>query len=263
MLVLSSTAGNAPLTFGLRGLVAAFFFKPAKICYAVRFLDYGETTMSGGQVPGPLGHRRDKENAVSDDQGLGVFVSAPPVGHDSAEPLTQRIVKKVVCDWVPTPNPNMTPIIVKAANLAELAQALGQLPEAGEGGGKLRIDPVPIGTSPDVTVTLHGNLVNRAAQWDGYDQASAAAKAHWDTVLGNLKRHETRHMEIAIEEGNALAQRLIGHQIGSQPTLTEKVDAANIKMKASQVKMDSPAESDHGKKQGHPYGDCNIDTTIQ
>lgn len=219
--------------------------------------------MPSGQVPGPLGHRRDKENSVSDDQGLGLFNSVPPVGHDSAEPLTQRIVNKVVCDWVPTPNPNTTPIVVKAANLADLAQALSQLPEAGEGGGKLRIDPVPIGTSPDVTVTLHGNLVNRVVQWDGYDQASAAAKAHWDTVLNNLKRHENRHMEIAIEEGNALAQRLIGHQIGSQPTLTDKVDSANTKMKASQVKLDSQAESDHGKKQGHAYGDCNIDTTIQ
>jgi hypothetical protein len=219
--------------------------------------------MPSGQVPGPLGHRRDDEQATHHDPGHGNFTSAPPVGHDSAEPLADRIVNKVVCDWVPTPKPNTTPIVVKAANLAELAAALGQLPEAGQGGGRLRADDVPFGSSADVTITLHGNLVNRVVQWDGYDQASAAAKAHWDTVLNNLKRHEQRHMEIAIEKGNELAQRLVGHKIGSTPTITEKVTDANTAMQASQDALDSAAESDHGKKIGHAYGDCNIDTSIQ
>ena len=70
-------------------------------------------------------------------------------------------------------------------------------------------------------------------------------------------------MEIAIEEGNALAKLLIGHKIGSTPTISDKVTTANAKMQKRQDDLDSAAESDHGRKKGHPFGDCNIDTSIK
>jgi predicted secreted Zn-dependent protease len=105
--------------------------------------------------------------------------------------------------------------------------------------------------------------VNKIVEWVGYDAASPAAKAHWDTVLKNLKRHEKRHMDIAIEVGNDLAKLLIGHEVGSKPSIAEKTTDANTLMDTRQKEMDSPNESDHGRKKGHAYGDCNIDTSIQ
>jgi hypothetical protein len=177
--------------------------------------------------------------------------------------MAGRVVTRVERDWNPTPAPNTEPIDVRAADLNELAQALSRLPEAGEGGGGLRSDAVPSGISAEVTITLHGHLVNRAVRWIGYDNASPAAKAHWDSVLAKLKRHEQRHMDIAIEEGDALALLLVGHKIGSHPTLSDKVSAANDAIKRRQVDLDSPGESDHGRKPGHRYGDCNIDPAIK
>jgi hypothetical protein len=219
--------------------------------------------MGSNKIPGPMGLQGgDTRPANVMSPGHGSFSSAVPLGIEG-EPLTDRFVTKVDCDWVPTPKPDTTPIVVKAANLKELAAALSQLPEAGKGGGQLRAGGVPAGTSPDVTVSLQGNLVNRVVQWDGYDQASAAAKAHWDTVLNNLKRHEKRHMEIAIEVGDELAKALVGHKIGSTPSIGDKVTAANTRMQKLQDDLDSAAESDHGRKKGHAFGDCNIDTSIQ
>jgi hypothetical protein len=219
--------------------------------------------MGGGRDPGPWGTQGDADIFPSADSMPRSSTNANPMGlDDSSEPLADRFVTQVDCDWVPTPKPDTSPIPVTAANLAELATALSALPESGQGGGKLRADGVPTGTSAAVTVTLHGNLVNRLVQWNGYDQASAAAKAHWDQLLQHLKKHEQRHMDIAVEEGNNLAKLLIGHKIGSTPTITDKVSAANTKMQQRQDDLDSPSESDHGKKVGHAYGDCNIDPSI-
>lgn len=221
--------------------------------------------MTGERRAGPVGMTpasAPSDDADSPGPDSGGFTTAGPLGfYVEADPLTDRLVSRVDCDWVPTPNPNTDPIKVSAGSLADLAAELAKLPEAGEGGGRLRADPVKTGTSAEVTVTLHGNLVNRAVEWDGYSSASAAARAHWDKVLANLKRHEKRHMDIAIEEGNALAALLIGHKIGSKPNIDDKVTAANTKMATRQKELDD--DSDHGRKQGHPYGDCNIDTSIK
>ena len=222
--------------------------------------------MAGARVPGPLGLQSDTANSTDlplPGPATGSFMTPGPLGVDfEPEPLADRFVTQVDCDWVPTPQPNTTPIPVIATNLADLAAALSKLKEAGEGGGKLRADAVSAGTSAAVTLTLHGNLVNRVVEWNGYASASVAAKTHWDQVLKNLKRHEQRHMDIAIEEGNNLAKLLIGHKIGSKPTIVDKVTVANQKMQQRQDDLDSPTESDHGRKKGHAYGDCNIDTSI-
>jgi hypothetical protein len=215
---------------------------------------------------GPLGLHSPSTgfgNPAQAMPGPGSFQGSRPLGHDqSAEPLAGKFVSKVICDWVPTPNPDTTPIKVQAANLAELAAALSKLPEAGKGGGALRNDAPQVDSSGAVSVKLHGNLVNKVVEWVGYDSASPAAKAHWDTVLKNLKRHEKRHMEIAIEVGNDLAKFLIGHEVGSKPSISDKTTDANALMDKRQKEMDSANESDHGRKKGHAYGDCNIDTSI-
>jgi hypothetical protein len=223
--------------------------------------------MADGLVPGPLGltpHNLDSTNPRPPGPPTASFTTPGPLGFElEPEPLADRFVTKVDVDWDPTPKPDTTAISVGGTTLADLATNLAALPEAGKGGGSLRADPVGVGTSPDVTVTLHGNLVNKVVDWTDYANASAAAKKEWDRALTALKRHEQRHMEIAIEEGNALAKLLIGHKIGSKPTLADKVSAANTKMQQRQDQLDSPAESDHGRKVGHAYGDCNIDTSIK
>lgn len=221
--------------------------------------------MADDRKPGPLGFTPASANSTGFDSGgpnTGGFTTAGPLGFDvEADPLADRIVSRVDRDWVPTPKPKNDPIKVTAADLAELADALGRLPEAGEGGGRLRADPVAVGTSAEASVKLHGNLVNRAVEWIGYSGASPAAQAHWDQVLANLKRHEQRHMEIAIEEGDALATLLVGHKIGTKPSIEDKVSDANDRMAARQRELDD--DSDHGKKKGHPFGDCNIDKSIK
>jgi hypothetical protein len=216
---------------------------------------------------GPLGLQSPASGFANPAQrvpGPGSFQGSRPLGHDqSAEPMAGKFVSKVICDWVPIPNPDTTPIKVQAATLADLAAALSKLPEAGRGGGKLRADAPQTDSTGAVSVKLQGNLVNQVVEWVGYDSASAAAKAHWDTVLKNLKRHEKRHMEIAIEVGNYLAKVLIGHEIGSKPSIADKTTAANTRMQKLQDDMDSANESDHGRKKGHAFGDCNIDVSIQ
>jgi len=220
--------------------------------------------MGDEQNPAPLGRPSTFEgHDPAPGPFPGAFTSPRPLGFDfNPEPLAGRTVSRVDCDWVPTPSPDTTPIKVKAANLAELATALGQLPEAGKGGGSLRSDAPQTSSSGVVSVALKGNLVNKVVEWDGYATASAAAQAHWDVVIKNLKRHEQRHMEIAIEVGNELAKLLIGHEIGSTPSIADKVTSANTRMQKLQDDLDSPGESDHGRKKGHAYGDCNLDPTI-
>jgi hypothetical protein len=218
--------------------------------------------MADGNVPGPLGVGSNW--AYVDDSAVPRSTLATPgplgIGFEP-EPLADVFVTKVTKDWDPTPKPDTTPISVGGATLADLAANLAQLPEAGKGGGALRAD-APVITTSGATVALHGNLVNKVVDWTGFSAASAAAQAEWTRVLTNLKRHEQRHMDIAVEEGNALAKLLIGHKIGSKPNIVDKVSDANTAMQKRQNDLDSPAESDHGRKVGHAFGDCNLNTSI-
>jgi peptide chain release factor 2 len=132
--------------------------------------------MAEERKPGPLG-TTPASGGVSGfdeaDQTTGGSTQPGPLGVDvDADPLADRFVTRVDCDWVPTPKPKTDPIEVTASNLADLAALLAKLPEAGEGGGRLRADDVKPGTSAEATVSLHGNLVNRAVKWIGYDNAS-------------------------------------------------------------------------------------------
>jgi Bacterial protein of unknown function (DUF922) len=223
--------------------------------------------MAEGRVPGPTGLQYDfASNTTTNPPGtIGAsFVTPGPIGtEDEAEPLAARTVTQVNKDWDPTPQTDTSDITIAATDLADLATKILARGEAGEGGGSLTTDGVPVGTSVSVTIQLHGKFVNRIVKWDGYDKASAAAKKHWDEVLIHLKKHEQRHFDIALEEANALATSLVGHVVGSKPTLVEKVDAANAKIKKRQDDLDSPAESDHGTKKGHTYGNVIIDVSIK
>ena len=180
-----------------------------------------------------------------------VGVGAVPMG------LTRRVTK-VIKDWEP-PTPRTTPqITVSGATLADVAKQLNKMPEWGEGGGSLRADPIPAGTSPTVTVDLHANLVLRMPEWKEHSSASAAARKEWDRMFAKLKIHEERHVEIAIEESDKCAKALIGTDITKVASM---VTNANRTMASRQRKLDKVTK--HGSKAGVKFGDVFLDITIK
>jgi hypothetical protein len=219
--------------------------------------------MMGGVRVGILGtdaDARDRPDGSDDILGGG----DPPgvLGVDDAIPLDtlQRIIAKVTKDWDP-PNPRTTPpIVVGGATLEKAAEQLNKLPEWGQGGGSLRTESIAAGTSTNLTVTMHANLVRRLPTWSGYARASAGAKAEWDQMVRKLAAHEDRHVAIAIEEAEQLAKDLIGKEISD---IAQRVTDANARMQARQDELDDPSHTDHGAKRGVQYGDVNLDVTIK
>jgi hypothetical protein len=217
--------------------------------------------MAGEMLPDPLGTQPPTAGAIGGFGGFppGTGFEVPgPIGDDPI-PLDEvrRIVKAVTKDWIP-PSPRTTPpIVVNGSTLAQVADELNALSEWGQAGGVLRTDAVRSGTSPTVTVNIHAGLIKRLPRWTKFAQASTAAKAEWDQMFAKLTIHENRHMEIAIEEAEALAQDLIGVEIGEIPDL---VTAANQKMQTRQDQLD--ADTDHGAKAGVPFGDVILDISI-
>ena len=185
------------------------------------------------------------------------FADPGPDGVDAPLPMAARIIAKVVDDWHPPAPDTSAWVTVEGATLAEVGDALQSVPEWGQGGGALRSEAIPVGTSTNLTVTLHGNLVRRLPEWKNYSSASAAAKKEWDRMLAKLTAHEQRHMEIAIEHGDQLATELIGKDIDE---IVKRVTAHNAQMAKDQKKLDD--DTDHGKKKGVSYGDVFLDTSI-
>jgi hypothetical protein len=169
----------------------------------------------------------------------------------------ERNVTRVVKDWEP-PAPRTTPeIVVAGRTLADAGAAIDRLNEWGEGGGRLRAERIPVGTSASVTVTLHANLILRMPRWTGYAHASTAARAEWDRMIGRLQAHENRHMAIAVEEADNLARALMGVEIAE---IAQMVTDANRTLQDRQDQLDTDTE--HGARAGVPYGDVILDTSI-
>jgi hypothetical protein len=210
--------------------------------------------MGGGRVPGQLGPDAEQSHGDVDPQfPTGGFEFPGPIGLDSSP-----VVKEVKKDWEP-PNPSSTPeIVVKGKTLAHVAAALNRLPEWGRGGGLIRADELTNVKTPEVTVQLRANLTMVLPQWDDYKQASKAAQAEWDRMTAKLREHEQRHVEIAIEEADAVAGDLIGQPMSK---IASMVTAANAKMAKRQRELDT--QTDSGSLAGVQYGDVILDTSIQ
>ena len=207
-----------------------------------------------GRIPGVVG--TDPQNKADWPPGAG-FADPGPGGMDAPLPLSDRIIAKVEDDWhPPAPNTAAT-VVLSGKTLAEVGKELDRLDEWGKGGGSLISDSIPVGTSTDLTVKLHGQLQLRLPSWPNYASASAAVKAEWDRMIEKLKAHEQRHMDITIEHGDALVQDLAGKEIG---VIARMVTARNRQMAADQQKLD--ADTDHGAKPGVTYGDVFLDTSI-
>ena len=189
----------------------------------------------------------------------GGAVVPGPIGLDAPIPMdTQRIVAKVVKDWDP-PQPRTTPeIVVGGKTLKEAGRELDKLDEWGQGGGMLRTDSIPAGTSTNLTVNAQANLVHRLPRWTGYGAASTAAKAEWDRMVAKLKVHEDRHMQIAIEEADRLATDLVGVEIGK---IARMVTEANRRMAKRQQELDK--DTQNGSKPGVTFGDVTLDISIK
>ena len=214
--------------------------------------------MGGSRIPGSEGTRPQLSGRSTGSPTRAGAGAAPATGSEAPTPLqVRRIIARVVKDWEP-PNPRRTPDIeVDGQTLDEVAQQLSGMDEWGEGGGAIRADRIPAGTSTNLTVSLHANLVFRLPTWTQYEQASAAAQAEWNRMMEKLRAHEQRHVDIAIEEASALAQDLIGREISE---IADKVTTANDTMRQRQQQMDQ--DTDHGARRGVVYGDVYLDRSI-
>ncbi len=206
------------------------------------------------RIPGVVG--LEPEAQANGVPGSG-FTDPGPGGIDAPVPMVDRIIAQVDDDWHPPTPDTSAEVTVEGQTLADVGDALKKLDEWGRGGGALRADPIPIGTSTNLTVKLHGNLLRRLAVWSDYASASAAAKREWDRMLEKLQAHEQRHMEIAIEHGDALAKELVGKDISH---ISKMVTDRNAEIAIDQKKLDDA--TDHGAKKGVPYGDVYLDTSI-
>lgn len=184
------------------------------------------------------------------------FTDPGPVGMDAPIPLVARIIAKVNDDWHP-PAPNTTPTISLTADTLEDLGKLLPKGEWGQGGGSLRSTPIPVGTSSNLTVELHGNLVLRLPEWTNASSASTAAQREWNRMIAKLTAHEQRHVDIAIEEFDKVGPSLVGKDIDQ---IVSTVTAANAAAKKRQDDLDTA--TDHGQKKGVPYGDVFLDTSI-
>ncbi len=70
------------------------------------------------------------------------------------------------------------------------------------------------GRTTRVNITL--TLTIRLPRWqEGRDEASPAARAEWDRMMGALRAHEERHAEIAREWAPRFKQRMLGVREGN------------------------------------------------
>ncbi len=195
-------------------------------------------------------------NGPGESPGAG-FADLGPNGLNAPIPLVARIIAKVDDDWHPAA-PNEDPTVsIEADTLADVGKLLPK-GEWGQGGGSLRSDAIPVGTSTNLTVTLHGNLIRRLPEWTNASAASAPARREWERMLSKLKAHEQRHMDIAIDHGNELAKELIGKDIDQ---ISKLVTARNALIAKDQKQLDD--DTNNGSKPGVPYGDVFLDTSIQ
>jgi len=200
--------------------------------------------MSGNRIPGPIG----TDPALNDESvaGKGIvpgggWVDARPLGQEpDSIPMVARIIIKVTKDWDP-PAPDITPWVeAPGSTLADVSAALQANDEW-----------------TNLTVTLHGNLELRVAEWIDYAKSSVAAKKEWDRMSGKLMAHEQRHVDIAIEEFDKVASGLIGKDIDHIPPM---VTAANAAAAKQQKQLDK--DTNHGSRKGVLYGDVYLDTSI-
>jgi hypothetical protein len=207
----------------------------------------------GGIRAGILGTDASARGGSDDvDDILGGGDPPGPLGVDDADALSTGKVTDVRKDW-DSDNPETGWIDIPGTTIDEIYRALQPRGEWGEGGGNLTTS-VSRDSSGDLTVTVHANLIRRLPRWQKHDDAPPAAQQAWDRMFRKLIIHENRHVDIAAEEADKLAGQLPDKTSREVDTL---LAAARDRLSARQKKLDH--DTDHGRKEGVPFGDVMLD----
>jgi Bacterial protein of unknown function (DUF922) len=210
--------------------------------------------MMGGVRSGLLGTDAPALGGGDDsDDILGGGDPPGTLGINETEPMSTAKIGYVKKDW-DRDSPEFTkPIIVSGATIDKLWETLRNMSEWGEGGGRLDL-LFPRDFASSQSVVLKAHLVRRLVQWKEYDKVRDVEKAAWTSMYRKLMDHEDRHVEIAVEAAERLADELIGKTKDEGKAAQQ---AANARMRALQQKLDD--DTDHGQKKGVKYGDVILD----
>lgn len=224
--------------------------------------------MAGERIPGPLGRDPFDADAPWSPTG-GSFASPVPVGIDSGEPIeldTSKKISKVTKDWSDPPSvtPTFTPE-VSGKSLKAVLTELQKLSEWGSGGGtikgtgdngEIRAEPSDDGKS--YTVALKGEFSMTLPKWTEYAKATDPQKKAWDAMIADLRKHEEEHVAIAYRGAKKLVKDLTGLAVTLAP---QKVADAQTAIQKEQDDFDSPAKTDHGKKDFGSFKKVVLDTS--
>lgn len=195
--------------------------------------------------------------------------TSDPIGMSGGE---EDVVTHVVKDYdvkklVSTPAPD-----VKGKTIAKVRASLKAIPsqefsekwlkkwgekqkwgkEWGKGGASIDVQVWVQGKK--CTATLSATFIRVLPNWT--DEAAAdtdpEAKALWETMIGHLKKHEQRHVELTVPVLDWLAEQLVGLKVSE---IAQMQDGAIFQMEQEHEALDDPeAGSDYGRKPGHKYG---------
>jgi hypothetical protein len=212
--------------------------------------------MGGARVPGPVGTDPESADRLPPDywaseNNEGVTIPGPIGGGDGEELSNVPTVKDVQRDWDVTQKNEKATSEGLGLTLAALRIDLDAKEKArkpndptvhwGEGGGILTMDKVSgIKAGQTFTVTLHGEFLCRLPTWKDRDSASAGAKTEWDRFIGQLKKHELQHVEIAKKFFDGFADSLPGTKITE---LDKKFQAAEPELKLKQKDHDDTTKN--------------------
>jgi hypothetical protein len=139
---------------------------------------------------------------------------------------------------------------VHGKTVEEVRKSLAKLvPEWGRGGGTLQ---VTVRDNPDgktITAIVHANLYRIMPEWVDEKDAEAVAKTKWAKMEKALLKHEQRHMDIAAEAADRLADNLLN------TTYSDIAGYHNDEVEALQFDQKSlDDDSKSGTDPDHDYG---------
>ncbi len=211
--------------------------------------------------PGPVG--------LDPDAGGGGVkpADAQPIAGlgDEAQPLAdQRKITRVTRDWgdPPTPTVTNTPDI-GGATLKEALAELQKLSEWGTGGGNLTGPngaEITLSTTDgkSYSVDLHGDFFITLPKWTGYEKATVAQKQAWDTMIGQLRKHEQEHVNIAYRGAQKLIRSLTNLPVDQA---TQKLGDGTQATQDAQDDFDSVSKTDHGRNAWGAFPKVELDTS--
>lgn len=213
--------------------------------------------MGESRVPGPAGaDSSDQQRFWGTNPSQRSDPPLPGVVGNDAVPLGTGVVTKVVKKYdKDAPTTTGGAEVKKATKIKDVFTELNAASTSGEwgqGGAKnIKISYVDENAG---VVALEATLLKALPTWKNYASATKGAKAAWDDMVKALEKHEARHLEIAVGHLDALAEALVADKVGSNDAALGTKQATYVaKLDTDQKKLDK--DSEHGAKEGHPYGD--------